>query len=182
MSEETKNAEEPAVICERCGHVKGAKPNVTEDVKKEYIRSILSEKPFSHTYELYDGVIEVTFEGLRGTFQRDQDARFEHYLTLYEADGAKKEKYKKLLLCASTLRQVVCISEGKRNTIFTQNEQEARIKLNDDLDKFDDELANKMDQIMCAHVKELSLAFSQLCVGLLQVGFDSNFWKGVGVN
>lgn len=177
-----KKAEESAVICERCGHVKGEKPHVTEAVKKEYIRSILSEKPFSHTYALYDGAVEITFEGLRGTFQRDQDTRFEHYLTIYEADSAKKEKYKKLLLCASTLRQVVCISEGKRSTLFMQSAEEAHTKLNDDMDKFDDEIANKMDQIMCAHVKELSLAFSQLCVSLMQVGFDLNFWKGVGVN
>lgn len=51
-------------ICPLCGATEYTRPELDEDIKDDYLESILGEVPFTRTYDLMDGKIEVTVSGL----------------------------------------------------------------------------------------------------------------------
>jgi len=170
MTESLKQDE--AHVCERCGHINtGETPQLTGDVRKEYLRRILARQPFEHTYGLYDGQLEVAFRTLSVREARPMNAVLravpdkdpEHNLT-----RIRMKLLFQVTRIGPTHYEAVEIPEGTQDIISAAEELY--------YERFGD-----MDELLLAAVVESFLMFGELTRTLERSGFDQSFYKGAGL-
>lgn len=157
-------------VCERCGHVHtGNYPELTEDVKREYMRRILSGVPFSHTYRLYNQEFTLTFrtitareavplnEALREIKRRD-----------VSGDNMRDS------LCLKVLFHLAEKQEEVYNIPTVMSGVQAY------LDEYDRRFGN-LAELLEATIVETFLMFQDLTRVLERSGFDKDFYKGAGL-
>lgn len=163
--------------CKRCGF------DQTNDVVhpdpellKKYFKAALSQSPFSHTYSLFDGALNVTFEEPSGNLLRLQELAAIHRSKEKESTISDAMDFAML----PTLALVTTNSAEEGTKVIYKASVERRTQL---LEAFENppELRN-MPLVMLQAIRNTYSEFSQLCAQLVNEAQDKNFWKGAGRN
>ena len=162
------------IPCKRCGRDAATAPlKIDEEIKKEYFRSILGQRPFSHTYRLYDNQLLITYETMKG------DTLVNYGLSMKQAD-ADLLPLANLILIGSLVR-VAVIDEAMQEKVLYEASAEDRAAAVKDVSASMNRLAACMDQMLIMTLRNTCTMFNALCAGLVEVGQDENFYKGAGL-
>lgn len=162
------------IPCKRCGRDAATAPlKIDEEIKKEYFRSILGQRPFSHTYRLYDNQLLITYETMKG------DTLVNYGLSMKQTD-ADLLPLANLILIGSLVR-VAVIDESMQEKVLYEASAEDRAAAVKDVNASMNRLATCMDQMLIMTLRNTCTMFNALCAGLVEVGQDENFYKGAGL-
>jgi len=162
------------IPCKRCGRDAATAPlKIDEEIKKEYFRSILGQRPFSHTYRLYDNQLLITYETMKG------DTLVNYGLSMKQTD-ADLLPLANLILIGSLVR-VAVIDEAMQEKVLYEASTEDRAAAVKDVSASMNRLAACMDQMLIMTLRNTCTMFNALCAGLVEVGQDENFYKGAGL-
>jgi hypothetical protein len=162
------------IPCKRCGRDAATAPlKIDEEIKKEYFRSILGQRPFSHTYRLYDNQLLITYETMKG------DTLVNYGLSMKQTD-ADLLPLANLILIGSLVR-VAVIDESMQEKVLYEASAEDRAAAVTDVNASMNRLATCMDQMLIMTLRNTCTMFNALCAGLVEVGQDENFYKGAGL-
>lgn len=162
------------IPCKRCGRDAATAPlKIDEEIKKEYFRSILGQRPFSHTYRLYDNQLLITYETMKG------DTLVNYGLSMKQTD-ADLLPLANLILIGSLVR-VAVIDEAMQEKVLYEASAEDRAAAVKDVSASMNSLAACMDQMLIMTLRNTCTMFNALCAGLVEVGQDENFYKGAGL-
>lgn len=162
------------IPCKRCGRDAATAPlKIDEEIKKEYFRSILGQRPFSHTYRLYDNQLLITYETMKG------DTLVNYGLSMKQTD-ADLLPLANLILIGSLVR-VAVIDEAMQEKVLYEASAEDRAAAVKDVNASMNRLATCMDQMLIMTLRNTCTMFNALCAGLVEVGQDENFYKGAGL-
>lgn len=162
------------IPCKRCGRDAATAPlKIDEEIKKEYFRSILGQRPFSHTYRLYDNQLLITYETMKG------DTLVNYGLSMKQTD-ADLLPLANLILIGSLVR-VAVIDEAMQEKVLYEASAEDRAAAVKDVSASMNRLAACMDQMLIMTLRNTCTMFNALCAGLVEVGQDENFYKGAGL-
>lgn len=174
---EEANREDREHSCKRCGWDQTQDVvHVDEAILKQYFKCALSQSPFSHTYSLFNGMLNVTYEEPTGKLLKLQELATLHRTKQDESTLSDAMDFSML----PTLAMVSTNSEEEGVKIVYKASVERRAQL---LEKFElpDELRN-MPLIMLQSLRNTYGQFSQLMSQLVNEAYDANFWKGAGRN
>ena len=162
------------INCPRCNwDTRQVAIPVSEDDKKEYMRSILGEGCFSKEYPLYGGRFKAKFTDL---MTEESDAMVEVLNQIVE-DPLFLPKAIKIKLLFSTMHYV----KGDKKI---DNDREAlmepKIKVEKILKLYNEFF--KLPETQCGMIAKEYQDFTTLIITLAESGFDENFWKGAGRN
>ena len=162
------------VLCPRCTwDTRQAVIPVSEDDKKEYLRTILGEGCFTKEYLLYGGKFKIKFVDL---MTQEADAMVE-ILNQAINDPLFITKAIKIKLIFSTLYY---IKGDKKVEMDKKNILKPGITIKEALEEY-----NKffnLPETQCGMIGKLYQDFSNLIICLAENGFDENFWEGAGRN
>ena len=162
------------IPCKRCGRDAATAPlKIDEEIKKDYFRSILGQRPFSHTYRLYDNQLLITYETMKG------DTLVNYGLSMKQTD-ADLLPLANLILIGSLVR-VAVIDEAMQEKVLYEASAEDRAAAVKDVSASMNRLAACMDQMLVMTLRNTCTMFNALCAGLVEVGQDENFYKGAGL-
>ena len=162
------------IPCKRCGRDAATAPlKIDEEIKREYFRSILAQRPFSHTYRLYDNQLLITYETMKG------DTLVNYGLSMKQTD-ADLLPLANLILIGSLVR-VAVIDESMQEKVLYEASAEDRASAVKDISASMNRLATCMDQMLIMTLRNTCTMFNALCAGLVEVGQDENFYKGAGL-
>lgn len=162
------------IPCKRCGRDAATAPlKIDEEIKKDYFRSILGQRPFSHTYRLYDNQLLITYETMKG------DTLVNYGLSMKQTD-ADLLPLANLILIGSLVR-VAVIDEAMQEKVLYEASAEDRAAAVKDVSASMNRLAACMDQMLIMTLRNTCTMFNALCAGLVEVGQDENFYKGAGL-
>lgn len=162
------------IPCKRCGRDAATAPlKIDEEIKKDYFRSILGQRPFSHTYRLYDNQLLITYETMKG------DTLVNYGLSMKQTD-ADLLPLANLILIGSLVR-VAVIDEAMQEKVLYEASAEDRAAAVKDVNASMNRLATCMDQMLIMTLRNTCTMFNALCAGLVEVGQDENFYKGAGL-
>lgn len=162
------------IPCKRCGRDAATAPlKIDEEIKKEYFRSILGQRPFSHTYRLYDNQLLITYETMKG-------ATLVNYGLSMKQTDADLLPLANLILIGSLVR-VAVIDESMQEKVLYEASAEDRAAAVKDVNASMNRLATCMDQMLIMTLRNTCTMFNALCAGLVEVGQDENFYKGAGL-
>lgn len=162
------------IPCKRCGRDAATAPlKIDEEIKKEYFRSILGQRPFSHTYRLYDNQLLITYETMKG------DTLVNYGLSMKQTD-ADLLPLANLILIGSLVR-VAVIDESMQEKVLYEASAEDRAAAVKDVNASMNRLATCIDQMLIMTLRNTCTMFNALCAGLVEVGQDENFYKGAGL-
>lgn len=163
--------------CKRCGFDQREEYTPVDDNQlQEYFRAALAQTPFTKTYDLYGGVLVVSFEEATGKLLRLQEHAIIERAKQGNASIADAADFS---LISSLTSVVQHPKEGSARIIY-QASVEDRIST---LEKMElpDVLLN-MPIIQLQALRSTYNEFSKLCAALMLVAQDENFWKGAGRN
>lgn len=161
------------IPCKRCGRDAATAPlKIDEEIKKEYFRSILGQRPFSHTYRLYDNQLLITYETMKG------DTLVNYGLSMKQTD-ADLLPLANLILIGSLVR-VAVIDEAMQEKVLYEASAEDRAAAVKDVSASMNRLAACMDQMLIMTLRNTCTMFNALCAGLVEVG-KTKFYKGAGL-
>lgn len=168
--------------CGRCGRPANAGPvTLSEKVKREYFRSLLGQRPFSHTFSAYGGLYRVTFTTLSGEAlaiqrannraARRDDVALDSYLAELNTTNL-----------VGTLTKIETFDADSRitNTVYEASAEDRLKYVSDPVTAYD-ALLNKLDQLQITIVRKASDAFIMLCTLLAELGDDQDFYEGAGL-
>ena len=162
------------IPCKRCGRDAATAPlKIDEEIKKDYFRSSLGQRPFSHTYRLYDNQLLITYETMKG------DTLVNYGLSMKQTD-ADLLPLANLILIGSLVR-VAVIDEAMQEKVLYEASAEDRAAAVKDVSASMNRLAACMDQMLIMTLRNTCTMFNALCAGLVEVGQDENFYKGAGL-
>lgn len=172
--EELRRQLEKPVPCKRCGRDAATAPlNIDEDIKKAYFRSILGQRPFAHTYRLYDNRLLITFETMKG------DTLINYGLSMKQSDASLLPLAN--LMLVGSLTRVAVIDDDLQEKVLYEASNVDRADALKNVDAAMDKLASCMDQMLIMTLRNTCTMFNALCAGLVELGQDENFYKGAGL-
>ena len=177
MAEEFTN-EEKKVVCPRCGFdISKEYTPLSEELIKSYFKSALAQVPFSKTYSLFGGIIDVTFEEATGKLLQAQEGA----LRLKNANGTMGVAD---AMDFALLPSLVSISykhpeTGLKQEVYsaTAAEREEYLKKGELPD-----VLTSMPIVKLQAVRNTFATFAKLCADLVVASQDESFWEGVGRN
>ena len=165
--------------CKRCGFDQREDYTpVNDDLLQEYFRYALAQKPFTKTYELYNGTIELVFEEATGKLLRLQEHTI---MALGRGDtppALSDVADFSLLTSLVSIRQRA-VAGGPLTTIYFADAGRREQLLTEQ--KLPDEL-NAVPMILLQALRSAYTQFARLCGALITAAQDENFWQGVGRN
>lgn len=177
---EVKNTEsaettstETVTHCPRCGRsIYEGYVKVSEDVMKDYTRSLLGQRRFSKTIELLEGNLRITFEAL-GADQSELIAVHAKDMTL--------DKILDLKLLA-TLSNVQVIDPVMHETTdkYTAS-YEDRVAYCKTVPESMAAVLKDIDAPLMGIIRKCALSFDVLCAALKEQVFNSDFYEGIGL-
>lgn len=168
------------VVCVRCGCLAANHaPKVDEAILKEYFKSILAQKPFSHTYKLLDGRLLINFSSQYGTDIRDLDKIM---INSIQAGKTVSDIQAEELMLVTSLTDIQCFDE-ENVTVKKLYEAtpEQRREYATDPEKGLRAITESLDRITYQLVRRTFQKFAVLCTALSAAAEDENFYKGVGL-
>lgn len=163
-------------ICKRCGFDQRNEfiPVNKEDLES-YFKTALAQVPFSKTYELYGGLLQLVFEEATGKLLRLQERAI---MELSKDLGSMSDAADYSMLASLVeVRQVP--HEGSSKVLYAADIQRREKLLEEH--KIPDELLN-MPMIQLQTLRNTYVTFTRHCEALMNAAQDENFWKGVGRN
>ena len=163
-------------VCRRCGMPVDDKPlSLTDDVKKEYFRTLLTNKPFRKEYDLFDGVVTVVFEVSKGALLTAQRA------AMNNADIRVMHTINDIVLLSNLVSIATYDETVEERKFLYEKDVNARIKALEDIEGSLNELENSVDYVLLACVRRVLDEFGILVKTLADAGLDANFYKGDGL-
>lgn len=195
MPEEEENA-----VCPCCGEKTLKRPvKVDGKIVDDYLASIMTGVPFSHTFNMFDGRLKITC----GLSDRDTGLmfwRFIHFIEPHVGDAPIVQDLLGLINSYCAVKRIEVTGSGNMNKMYTPSGilAEACRKFLDEweLVTLTDETKKEFLQAVSdlyAKLKPTDVIssvpptilirvnndFRALETIMLQAGFDENFWKGI---
>lgn len=162
------------VPCKRCGRDAATAPlKIDEEIKKAYFRSILGQRPFSHTYRLYNNQLLITFETMKG------DTLINYGLGMKNNDASLLPLANLILI--GSLARVAVVDDTLQEKVLYEATAEQRAEALKHVDEALNGLARTLDQMLILTLRNTCTLFNALCAGLIELGQDENFYKGAGL-
>ena len=169
--------EEQKHFCKRCGFDQREEFNPASPEELEnYFKSALSQTPFSKTYDLYGGLLQLTFEEATGKLLRLQEQAIIELARENKTSMSDAADYS-MLSSLVEIRQVP--REGASRVLYSADAARRRELL--EKKEIPDELLN-MPMIQLQSLRNTYVLFTKHCAALMAAAQDENFWKGVGRN
>lgn len=168
------NQEAGEHICKRCGfdqHEEFIQVNQAD--LETYFKAALAQTPFSYTYSLYGGLLQVTFEEATGKLLRLQEKAIMD-MTKKGPSVSDAADYSML----ASLVEVRQVPENGPSRVLYAADQSRREDLLSN-GTIPEELLN-MPMIQLQALRSTYTVFTKHCVALMYAAQDENFWKGVG--
>lgn len=207
MPDEEKK-EVQKIKCPCCGELTLNQPvQVKSIILDEYMASIITGVPFTHTWELYNGTVKITVESLDKATNAalsaavkavDDWSRKLEEGTLTQLDAAKYTMLAKplrdTLRMYCSIKEIIILRDGKLQKQFMPADviREAMKKLFEASFVSDEAMAAAIEEYnkRCVDPAVLStlsesiirtviVAQADLYTLLLDNGFDTNFWAGI---
>lgn len=198
MPDEEKNQD--MAICPCCGERTLKRPvKVDGKIIDDYLASIMTGVPFSHTFNMFDGRLKITC----GLADRDTGVmfwRFIHFMEPHASDTAIVKDLLGLINTYCAVKRIEVTGSGNMSKLYTPCEILAAacqkfldewelVTLTDETKKdFLKAVSDLYDQLKPTDVissvpptvlNRVNNDFRALESIMLQAGFDENFWKGI---
>lgn len=195
MPDEKENA-----VCPCCGEKTLKRPvKVDGKIVDDYLASIMTGIPFSHTFNMFDGRLKITC----GLSDRDTGLmfwRFIHFIEPHVGDATTVQDLLGLINSYCAVKRIEVTGSGNTNKMYTPSEILAAacrkfldewelVTLTDETKKeflqaVSDLYARLKPTDVISSVpptilKRVNDDFRALETIMLQAGFDENFWKGI---
>ena len=207
MAEE-KTEKVEKIKCPCCGELTLTKPvEIKSIILDEYMASIITGVPFTHTWELYNGTVKITVESLdkRGsTLLYAAVQVLEKWLAEAEKEENAKVFESSIPIVRELLGTIRLFYGVKTITILRDGKIQKQLMPSDTIRKAVDDIieaSRKKDdmelvktvaqaaKICCSPdtistlsdviVRTVVVAHADLYTLLLDAGFDTNFWAGI---
>ena len=204
--EEKKEVEK--IKCPCCGELTLNKPvQVKNIILDEYMASIITGVPFTHTWELYNGTVKITVESLDAETSNALSAAInaiDNWSKKVEEISATQPDVAKTLQLARPLRDTLRLfCSVKDITLLRDNKVQKQFLPSDiirdamkklfeaslgDGDKFQAAIEechkkcvdpNVISKLDSAIIRTVIVTQADLYTILLDNGFDKNFWAGI---
>lgn len=163
-------------VCRRCGLPVDDKPiALSDDVKKEYFKTLLTNKPFSKEYELFDGAVRITFEVAKGELVTAQRT------AINNTTNMTINTINDVLLISALAKVVTYDNDTDEVKTLYIKDAAARTDALKSLSSSIEELEQTVDFVLLACVRRTLEEFSRLVKALTDNGLDENFYKGDGL-
>ena len=177
MSEETAvNIEKNT--CPRCGFNLNKTYNRVDDaLVKKYFAAALSQTPFQNTYQLFNGLLEITFEEASGELMAAQEKAM---VALNGDNRISLSDTMDFAMIPSLVSVTLCSPEsGTTTTLYSAdvNKRKAQLEAH--------ELAPELKKLPIVQLQSIRNAFAdfaKLCGDLVTGAQDPSFWTGDGRN
>lgn len=195
MPDEKENA-----VCPCCGKKTLKRPvKVDGKIVDDYLASIMTGVPFSHTFNMFDGRLKITC----GLSDRDTGLmfwRFIHFIEPHAGDTPAVQDFLGLINSYCAVKRIEVTGSGNTNKMYTPSEILAAacrkfldewelVTLTDETKKeFLQAVSDLYAKLKTTDVissvpptilKRVNDDFRALETIMLQAGFDENFWKGI---
>lgn len=192
--------EKKPYICPCCGQETKSQPvKVDGKIVDDYLASIMTGEPFSHTFPLYDGKLKITMKAA----SREEGLKLYDFVLLVEPFAAESSQLRDLIGIVNAYCTVskIVVKHDKEESIYMPSKHviEECFKLVETygkMDMHDEENKTKFLQDVQAAYNRLSSHevlsstppaimnrvgknFKKLEATLLEAGFDENFWQGI---
>ena len=194
--EEKENA-----VCPCCGEKTLKRPvKVDGKIVDDYLASIMTGEPFSHTFNMFDGRLKITC-GLSNRETGMMFWRFLHFIEPFSEDTAFVKDLLGLVNSYCAIKRIEVSGSGDTHKTYTPAEAIAKAcsRFLDDWEmadlgdedsktKFIQALADLYDKLKPTDVisstppvvlSRVNTDFRALETIMLEAGFDENFWKGI---
>jgi hypothetical protein len=165
-------------FCARCGKdvVEGGAVFITDDVKKEYFKTLLTQKAFKHQYSAFDGGLLITFE------MPTKDLLVAQRAALNNDDNMLSVTAITDIMLLSCLTDVTLVdSDVEESTNIYTASTEKRIEYLSDPVASMDEVTKHFDYVVLSSIRESLSLFGKLLQALTDNGLDKNFYEGAGL-
>ena len=204
MADEKKEPEK--IKCPCCGELTLTQPLDVKGVTlDEFLSSIITGEPYTHTYKMYSGSVEVTVEALPKQTSNVLalcTKVLRSYITKLEASDDEHARAAAVPVneLLGTMRRyfgVKMISMYKDKKLFKQYlpadaMREAAAEISNAYlkgqDAFDDAVAKAIERCLAPEtisalpvdaVENIVLTHADIYIILMNAGFDENFWEGI---
>jgi hypothetical protein len=164
--------------CPRCGWREDISiQDVLDEDKKEFLRSVLGNRPFTKEYKLFDGKLFVSFSSLNGKRSDAINRILDEALQLYG------ENPDKLFDIGLRVRTLFLLDHIKAETGFAYIPDKETTVLPSNLDEAlaaFGKMTEDMHEPLIQAAVHSCLLFNALHRTLVKEGLDRNFWKGAG--
>ena len=196
MSEETKPTEtkEEFIKCPCCGELTLRKPlDIKSIVLDEYMSSIITGVPFSHTYTVHD-TIDITVEIPEQLVRRNIFIATQKIdqLAALEKDLDKATILKNISLTIQSYGYIITIITKNKGQVVKSYEPAVAIRdfckelaeLGDNVDAIIDAfdkvaVPEKLSAVPDVMIRAVAKTHDDVYNILMNNGFDSTFWKGI---
>ena len=163
-------------VCRRCGMQVTDKPlTLSEDVKKAYFKTLLTNKPFSKEYELFDGTVKIVFEMSKGALLTAQRT------AMNKIDNMTMSAINDVVLLSNLVSISTYDSDVEESNILYEKNVDERIEALSDIEGSIKVLEDTVDYVLLACVRKVMEEFGLLVKTLVDNGLDENFYKGDGL-
>lgn len=163
-------------ICRRCALPVNDKPlTVSEDIKKAYFKTLLTNKPFCKEYEILNGAVKIVFEMSRGRLLTAQRK------ALHNTANITMTTLNDVLLLSNLVSISSYDDDLEETTVIYERTADERAQALDDVQASIAELEETVDYVILACVRRVMDEFGLLVKTLIDNGLDENFYKGDGL-
>jgi hypothetical protein len=158
-------------VCPVCGHCEDIKEiNVDEEEVKEFIRSLLGNRPFFKEYKLYNDQFKIKFK----TLNTEDSERLTIFLTKLRNEDININELKQKSL---SLKLLYYTDEVNGKKINFKGYTDIEDAFNSYKDNFKDLGENVIG--LCIRTLVQFLFLQKL---LIDKGYDENFWRSAGLH
>lgn len=164
-------------VCKRCGRdVTLDLLGLSEDTKKAYFKSLLTQKPFGKEYVMFDGMLKVAFEMPHKEILSAQRSAIKSIKDTFDSQIITDIM---LLSCLSAV--VVVDTDTDEELVIYEADKDARVEKLTDPEQAINELMSNTDYAVLTATREALTMFGKLLQAITDVGLDRNFYEGAGL-
>lgn len=162
-------------VCKRCGRNNmEADLKVKEEILQEYFRSLLGQRPFTHTLKAMNGMLNIEF-----TLQRGDT------LLASLSSGPTQEigsDSMATMLMMSTLSAVTFVDKerGISKVIYSADLDKLTSAV-DNYKEYYDALIKSIDAVQLSVLRQASMIFNMLVMQLMTAVVNKDFYEGAGL-
>jgi len=165
--------EEEAFACPHCGWRAEDKAKPKEADLKEYVRSILGDRPFSKVYSLYGGEFRI---GFTSQDQVNTD-RINTLLTEMIKDVENADRLQQIGTKLKLMYYITKLEKGDKTLAFEPPDIDSWLTIEDTFQ----ERFKEINEPLIRVIIKTAFIFFELEQLLVAEAFDENFWKGAGL-
>lgn len=175
LEAKVKELEEAHHVCKRCGRDNmEADLKVKEEIVQEYFRSLLGQRPFSHTLKAMNGMLNIEFTLQHG----------DSLLASLSSERTKDlgETGTAIMFMMSTLSAVTFTDKEKGvSKVIYSADEETLTKAVENYGKYYDKLVKNIDAVQLSVIRQASILFNVLVMQLMTAVVNKDFYEGAGL-